>query len=289
MADVAKAGRRRATVRLRGGAVEGAIAYLRTGQGTPVVLIHGVGMNAEVWGPQISALAAAHDVVAIDMLGHGESSLPPDPARLGDYGDAVVGLLDALGIKRAALVGHSMGALVALQVALSQSARVSRLVAMNAVFCRPPDLKRAVEARADELDAKGVAASVEPTLARWFGDPAPDHLSAVSALARAALEGVRPEGYRATYRLFASSDAVFSEALRQLVPPALFFTGEHDANSSPEMSREMAARAPHGRAAVLSGARHMMALTHPDAVNRSLLAFLAEADAPAARLARAEP
>lgn len=289
MADVAEAGRRHAVVRLRGGAAEGSIAYLRAGRGTPVVLIHGVGMNAEVWAPQVDALAPHHDVIAMDMPGHGESSLPPDPARLEDYGDAVVGLLDALGITQAALVGHSMGALVALQVALRHPARVARLVAMNAVFCRPPELKRAVEARADELEERGVAASVEPTLARWFGDPVPDHLVKVCALVRAALEQVRPDGYRATYRLFASSDAVFADALRQLAPPALFFTGEHDANSSPAMSREMTARAPDGRADILAGARHMMALTHPDAVNRSLLAFLAEAQAPAASLARAQP
>lgn len=289
MAEVADAGRRHAAVRLRGGAVEGSVAYLRAGQGAPVVLIHGVGMNADVWRPQVRVLAAHHDVISMDMPGHGESTLPPDPARLEDYGEAVVGLLDALGIQRAALVGHSMGALVAMQVALRHPARVTRLVAMNAVFCRPPELKRAVEARADELDQKGVAASIDPTLARWFGDPVPDDLVEASALTRAALEQVRPEGYRLTYRLFASSDAVFAEALLQLVPPALFFTAEHDANSSPAMSLEMAARAPGGRAEILAGARHMMALTHPDAVNRSLLAFLAEAQAPAASLARAEP
>lgn len=285
MAEVAEATRRHAAVRLGGGA-EGSVAYLRAGRGTPLVLIHGVGMNADVWGPQIRVLSAYHDVIAMDMPGHGESSLPPDPARLEDYGAAVVGLLDTVGVERAALVGHSMGALVAMEVALRHPARVTRLVAMNAVFCRPPDLKRAVEARADELDAKGVAASVEPTLARWFGNPVPDHLAKVCALVRAALEQVRPEGYRLTYRLFASSDAVFAEALRHLVPPALFLTAEHDANSSPAMSLEMAARAPLGRAEILAGARHMMALTHPDAVNRSLLAFLAEARAPAASLER---
>lgn len=285
MAEVAEATRRHASVRLRGGA-EGSVAYLRAGRGAPVVLIHGVGMNADVWGPQIRVLRAHHDVIAMDMPGHGESTLPPDPAYLEDYGAAVIGLLEALGIGRAALVGHSMGALVAMQVALRHPARVTRLVAMNAVFCRPPDLKRAVEARADELDLKGVAASVEPTLARWFGDPVPDRLVEACALARNALEQVRPEGYRVTYRLFASSDAVFADALRQLAPPALFFTAEHDANSSPAMSLEMAARAPNGQAEILAGARHMMALTHPDAVNRSLLAFLAEAQAPASSIER---
>lgn len=280
MADPLSPIRGSALVRLRSGTILGKVGYLRAGSGPAVVLIHGVGMNAEIWAPQIAALAAHHDVIALDMLGHGQSMLPPDPPALADYAEAVVGLMDALDVPKAALIGHSMGALVALQTGLQHAGRVSRLVAMNGVFQRSPELRQAVLARAEELEQKGFSASIAPTLARWFGDPVPAALAQVSALARDALQNVRVDGYRRTYALFATSDEVFAPTLPNLAMPALFLTGAEDANSSPAMSHAMAALAPLGRAEIVPGVRHMMALTHPDDINARLLAFLAEAPAP---------
>ncbi|MDE1566726.1 alpha/beta fold hydrolase [Aquabacter sp. P-9] len=277
-----------ARVHLRGGGVSGDITYLRQGAGPVVVLIHGVGMNAAIWQPQMAALAAAHDVIALDMPGHGGSLLPPDPPTLDDYADAVIGLLDALGIPAAALVGHSMGALVATHTALRNPERVSRLIAMNAVFRRSPELKQAVQARAVELEEKGFSASIAPTLARWFGDPVPANLELAAALSSAALRTVNVEGYRRTYWLFATSDEALAPALPGLKVPALFITGEFDANSSPAMSREMARIAPCARAEIVPGVRHMMALTHPDEINSRLIAFLDETPADASRPLPAE-
>lgn len=265
-----------APVRLRNGTVAGDITYLRQGKGPALVLIHGVGMNGAIWQPQMAALAAGHDVIALDMPGHGGSLLPPDPPTLDDYADAVIGLLDALGIETAALVGHSMGALVATHTALAHPDRVSRLIAMNAVFRRSPELKQAVQARAVELEEKGFSASIAPTLARWFGDPVPPGLALAAELSGAALRSVNVEGYRRTYWLFATSDEALAPTLPGLKVPGLFLTGEFDANSSPTMSLEMARIAPGARAEIVPGVRHMMALTHPDEINSRLIAFLDE-------------
>jgi pimeloyl-ACP methyl ester carboxylesterase len=259
---------------LRAEQVKGLTTFIRGGSGDAVVLIHGVGMNATIWQPQFEALSAHHDVISMDMLGHGMSMLPPEAPLLSDYTDQVIGLLDQLGIDRAALVGHSMGALVATQTALLHPRRVSRLVAMNAVFRRPPELKQAVSARAEELRSQGLALSIQPTLDRWFGTPVPARLQEVCELARHALRDVDPEGYSRTYRLFATSDEAFAASLHGLAMPALFLTGALDANSSPAMSREMASLARQGVCEVIKGERHMMALTNPEAVNAHLTRFL---------------
>src|SRR5215213_11352115 len=79
-------------------------AYTRTGYGTPVVLIHGVGLQGTIWKPQVEALRASHDVIAVDMPGHGGSSLPPANATLSHYADAILALLDALKVGRAHMV-----------------------------------------------------------------------------------------------------------------------------------------------------------------------------------------
>ncbi|MCK0198157.1 alpha/beta fold hydrolase [Ancylobacter sp. 6x-1] len=255
--------------------------FRRAGAGLPVVLIHGVGMAGEAWEPQIAALRTRFDVIAIDMLGHGGSSLPATDARLSDYADQVIAVLDALGLPAAAVIGHSMGALVALETALAYPARVLGVAALNAVFCRTQEQRDAVLARADALAAENAqaqaasrTASHDAAIARWFGEPVPASLDAAAAQVRRLLAAGDPVGYARTYRLFATSDDAHGERLSSLAVPALFLTAEDDPNSTPAMSAAMAAIAPQGRCEVIAGARHMMNLTAPDEVTGRLVRFL---------------
>ncbi|CAD6511448.1 alpha/beta fold hydrolase [Paraburkholderia sabiae] len=244
-----------------------------------VVLIHGVGMNQSVWAPQIDALTAAYQVIVYDMLGHGESALPTPAPTLDEYASQLEALLDAMKIERAHVVGHSMGALVALEFALTHPQRTLSVAALNAVYDRTPAQREAVMSRAATLSDAPAAAGVDATLSRWFGDPVPGHLTQAAQAVRDLLLSVDPIGYARTYRLFASSDDAHVGRLAHLAVPALFLTGECDPNSSPSMSLAMADVAPYGRAEVISNERHMMNVTDPARVNERLLAFLAEASA----------
>ncbi|WP_372237304.1 alpha/beta fold hydrolase [Burkholderia sp. SRS-W-2-2016] len=244
-----------------------------------VVLIHGVGMNQSVWAPQIAALTASFRVVVYDMLGHGDSALPSAEPTLDEYAAQLAALLDTLQIEHAHVVGHSMGALVALEFALAYPQRTLSVVAMNAVYDRTPAQREAVMTRANTLGDVRADAGVDLTLSRWFGDPVPAHLSEAARAVRALLLAVDPVGYARTYRLFASSDDAHVGRLASLTVPALFLTGAGDPNSSARMSEAMAAATPRGRAEILPDARHMMNVTDPQRVNASLLAFLAEASA----------
>jgi pimeloyl-ACP methyl ester carboxylesterase len=264
--------------------------YRAEGEGEPIVFVHGVGMNKDVWAPQLTAFASTHRVVAYDMLGHGSSPLPPPEPRLSDYADQLRRLLDALGIKRANIVGHSMGSLVAVAFAMAHPERVLRLVALNAVYDRTPEQRAAIEARASTLAKEGMGATLDGTLARWFGEKEGPVAEKVQQV-RTWLEAVDPIGYARTYGLFATSDDAFIGKLERLAMPALFLTGEHDLNSSPEMSRRMAAIAPNGEARVVPGERHIMSFTSPEMINPILREFLSTPGQPAipdeAGLARA--
>lgn len=251
------------------------IAYRRAGQGPAVVLIHGVGLQKAIWGPQMDALVTDYDVIAIDMPGHGGSSRPPEAPRLSDYSDALLALLDGLGIARAHVVGHSMGALVALEFALSHPDRVTGVVAVNAVFCRTAAQRAAIAARVDELRGGEHLPDWSGTLARWFGSPVPDTLHSAAQHTKALLGDIDPVGYTRTYRLFAESDAEHGGRLARLEVPALFLTGSDDPNSTPSMSEAMARLAPKGRLVVMPDTRHMLPLTHVQAFNAELRAFLA--------------
>ncbi|PZV39544.1 alpha/beta fold hydrolase [Mesorhizobium kowhaii] len=277
MADIA------ASAWVRNTAPDGT-GFIRAGSGAPVLLIHGVGMNATIWQGQIASMKDRHDLIAIDMLGHGVSPLPPENATLSDFADQALRLLDHLGLASVSIVGHSMGALVALEIALRAPSRVHSIVCLNAVFRRPPALAQAVRERAAALGAHGDASAVAATLARWFGDPLPESLAGAAATARTALEGVDAQGYARTYRLFARADADHADALAGLAAPALFMTGSQDSNSTPAMSAAMARLAPHGQCLVLSGERHMMAIASPEKVTQHISAFLdaGEAEKPQA-------
>ncbi|QKV52423.1 alpha/beta fold hydrolase [Comamonas antarctica] len=241
----------------------------------PIVLIHGVGMDQRAWQPQIAALAQHHRVVTYDMLGHGESRLPDEGVALADFAAQLLQLLDHLQIAQAHVVGHSMGALVALEFALRHPERCARLLALNAVFQRSPAQRAAVQERARLLQSAGVAATVDSTIERWFGAPVPAPLREIAALTMDILADVNAQGYARAYRLFATCDAVHASRLPQLAMPALFMTGEGDPNSSPAMSEALAALAPQGQAQTVPGARHMMNLTNAQEVNARLLRFIA--------------
>jgi flavin reductase (DIM6/NTAB) family NADH-FMN oxidoreductase RutF/pimeloyl-ACP methyl ester carboxylesterase len=248
--------------------------FIRCGKGSPVLLIHGVGMQASIWAPQIETLSRSHDVIALDMLGHGGSSRPPADTRLSDYSDQILALLDHLGLDKVHVIGHSMGALVALEFALSHPGRSRSVTAANAVFCRSPEQRRAIETRLAALGDGLDQTSWGGTITRWFGEPVPAQWQGAAARVRALLDTIDPIGYARTYRLFATSDDAHRDRLAQLDIPALFITADGDLNSSPQMSETMARLVPNGEVQIVRDQRHMMSVTAPNEINRHLLAFL---------------
>lgn len=252
----------------------GRTAYVDDGTGDPaLVLVHGVGLNASVWTPQLDAFGVGHRVLAYDTLGHGDSGLPAETATLPDYAAQLGELLDALAIERAVLMGHSMGALVATLFAIEHPERVQGLIAANPVYRRPANQLAKTRARVRELDEQGTEAALDEALVRWFGDNG--HLdSGQVQQVRSWISGADPCGYARAYRVFSEADPWLSGKLARLTVPALFVTGALDPNSTPAMARAMAAEAPRGRARVLEGERHMMAYASPDLFNTVAREFI---------------
>ena len=106
------------------------VAYLDVpGQGTPVVLIHGIGSSADTWGEIPQRLSdQGIRVIALDLPGHGESARGRGDYSLGSFACTIRDLLDDLGIDRAHLVGHSLGGGVSMQFAYQFPDRVASLV-----------------------------------------------------------------------------------------------------------------------------------------------------------------
>ena len=104
------------------------VSYRRAGSGEVVVLIHGLAGSSHTWRAVMPRLAGSFDVIAPDLLGHGESAKPMGDYSLGAHASGLRDLLGALGVSSATIVGHSFGGGVAMQLAYQHPELCERLV-----------------------------------------------------------------------------------------------------------------------------------------------------------------
>ncbi|WP_273868206.1 alpha/beta fold hydrolase [Serratia odorifera] len=246
------------------------VSYLEAGEGAPLVLIHGVGMNAECWYPQLEAFSRDYRVIAVDMPGHGQSDGFRQAATLEDYVHWLADFLATQPEADFAVAGHSMGALITAGFAIEYPERTNHAVVISGVFQRSPQASQAVLDRAEQL-SRGQA-QLDSPLTRWFSaTPGEQRLREQVG---DWLQQVDLQGYARAYQAFAAGDRVYASRWSSLRCPVLVITGEFDANSSPEMARQMALAAPNGRAVIIDNAKHMVSLTDAQRVNAEILGFL---------------
>ena len=253
----------------------------RAGRGPALLLLHGFTGSAATWAPHVPALAARHDVVAVDLLGHGRSDAPADPARYAAArcADDLAGLLDALGVRRAAVLGYSMGGRMALHLAAARPERVAALVLESASPGIADPAERAERAAADDrlaadIERDGVAAIVErwerlPLWASQAGLPAE-----VLARQRAARLANSAAGLAGSLRGAGAGVAPpLHHRLGALAMPTLLVAGALDAKYV-ALGHLMADAMPAARLAVVPDAGHTVHLERPAAFERLVLGFL---------------
>ncbi|MFM9107738.1 MAG: 2-succinyl-6-hydroxy-2,4-cyclohexadiene-1-carboxylate synthase [Chloroflexota bacterium] len=262
----------------------------RAGSGPPVLLLHGFTGAAEAWEPWLGALANAHEVIAPDLLGHGGTDAPEVPARYAAERQVadLAAALDDLGIGRAAVVGYSMGARLALAFAAAHPGRVERLVLESGSPGIAGEAERAGRRAADEalarrIERDGMAAFVE----EW------ERLPLFAAQARLPEEvrrrqreqrlANRPQGLAASLRGFGQGvQPALHAALPGLAMPVLLVAGAED-DKYARLAREMAEAIPGAELEIIDGAGHVPHLEQPERFRRRAEGFLG-----AARRARAE-
>ncbi|PUA78970.1 alpha/beta fold hydrolase [Nocardioides currus] len=106
-------------------------AFVRTGSGPALLLLHGLGCDHTTWAPVIASLAKRYTVIAPDLLGHGSSAKPRADYSVGGYANGMRDLLTVLGIDRVTVVGHSFGGGVAMQFAYQFPERCERLILVS--------------------------------------------------------------------------------------------------------------------------------------------------------------
>lgn len=251
--------------------------YMTFGEGRPVLLLHGISNSGRAWAPQIPELVAAgYRVIAPDHAGHGASSRLSRPLGVSDLADDARALIDTLGIDSLDVVGLSLGGMVALEMALRQPERVSRLVIANSFD------------KTATLAFRTMAESWATTFEQMHG---PLHRleqnwpSLVSPAFQSSAEGMRT--YQVWHGIAAGADGASlahvargivdfdrAEEITSLAMPTLFIAGELDRMSTPQTGLSMAGRAPHGRFHLIEGAAHISNVDSAAHFTSALLGFL---------------
>ncbi|MEE9590186.1 MAG: alpha/beta fold hydrolase [Hyphomicrobiaceae bacterium] len=247
------------------------------GQGPVVALVHGLGLNRHMWRWQLPALTPRYRVLAYDLFGHGESAKPPGRPSLKMFSDQLEGLLQACNVQRCAVVGFSLGGMIARRFVLDHPSRASALAILNSAHDRTRAERAAILKRVEQARQSGPDATVEAALERWFTaefrTQNPDRMD----LIRKWITGNDPAVYPEVYRVLAEGDAEIAEPIAKIRCPTLVMTGEDDLGNSPRMAAAMADAIPGARAIVLPGLRHMGIAEDPTAFNDLLVSFLDDA------------
>jgi len=251
-------------------------AYDRTGQtGTPtVVLIHGLGLNHEVWQWMVPAFSDAYDVITYDLYGHGQSQGPPARPSLTLFSDQLASLMASLNIPDAAIVGFSLGGMICRRFAMDHPEMARALVILNSPHRRNPEAQAAILARVDQAQSQGPHATVEAALERWFTDDYRAKNPDMMALVRQWVLANDPKIYPTIYRVLAEGIEEITDPDIRLSLPALAITADEDYGNGPEMTKAIAEGIEGGTALILPGLRHMALAEDPDAVNAPARAFL---------------
>lgn len=261
------------------------LAYLDEGQGPTLILIHGFGGSMWQWEYQSTALARDFRVVTLDLLGSGFSDKPDLEYRPEEVLRYVRGFMDALGIDRATLIGNSMGAGVALGMALTQPDRVDRLVLISGL---PGNVK---DKLASPLIRRAVDSSI-PTwlvrLANWFAGSSAterilkeivyDHGLLTPAVLDRSNRNRRAPNFIGPVLALGQTlplwEADYAPRLGNVRVPTLILWGEEDKVFPVAVGRELAALLPQAKFTAIPKAGHIPQWERPEEVNRAILSFL---------------
>jgi pimeloyl-ACP methyl ester carboxylesterase len=240
--------------------------YVREGEGFPVYLLHGAALTHSFWKPQLEALRGRYSAIAPDLPGHGTSDpLSSEAPSIRDYSEAVAGLMEALGTREAAVVGHSMGGAVSLQLTLDHPEKVRALVLVNT------GAKLGVSPLLLQVLRENFRGAMEVGWESMLGGKGKRRREELRELEE-EMKGTRPEVGLADFEACNAFDC--RERLPEIKKPVLIVGGRDD-TLTPPWYQEYLHRELRGSSLVmLRGVGHLSMVEDPPSFNSALLDFL---------------
>lgn len=261
--------------KVRVGQVE--LFYEEDGHGEPVVWIHGLGLDHQVWGLQASLFAQHFRCVTFDNRDAGQSDRSPSSYTMKTLADDVIGLMDALAVDKAHIVGLSMGGAIAQELAITHPARVNRLVLVSTYTSsdrRGADVLHSFALMRARFSREEYARATTPWVFT-YGD------YQIPGLVDLAIARFEEDPYFLPADVYARQvEAALShcteDRLSRITAPTLIVAGDEDLMTPMRFTRTLHERIPGATLAVIRGAGHALILTRAGEFNRLTLSFLQE-------------
>ena len=242
------------------------------GEGQPLVFIHGLGLSTRDWESQIPGFSKSYKVVAFDLRGHGQSDKPAGPYTMSQYSDDLAGLLRALNIPSAHIVGISLGGGIAFQFAIDHPNQVKTMTIVNSAptLGNPAEVKPEIERRVGIVQQMGMRAMGQALAPALF--PKPEH-AALREMFIARWAENDPRAYIEATR--SMLDWNVTAQLGKIKSPSLIIAADQD--YSPVAVKEAYIKLmPNAQLVVIPDSRHAVPIEHPAEFNAALAKFLAE-------------
>lgn len=262
------------------------------GGGIPLVLVHGLGDEADTWWSVLPALAAQRRVLAVDLPGFGRSDKPDAPYTVPWYAAVLVDLLDTLRLEQVALVGHSLGAITCHWLALEQPARVERLALLAgglAAAPRKPDLNTLLLLTPGigewlytrlRKNPQAAYASLRPFYANLDALPQAERDFLFQRVNERVWDDHQRRAFFRTLRGLArwlpAQQESLPNRLSGFATPTIVLWGGQDQIANVGNGRRLATLQPTARLTVFPDAGHNLHQEQPEAVTKSLFGFYAE-------------
>lgn len=246
----------------------------RTGAGAPVVLVHGFLGSARMWAPVAAHLARSFDVIAIDLPGFGRDTTRTAPDRIEDFARLVIDTVDGLELDRFHMIGHSMGGMIAQQIALEFGSRIMRLVLYGTAGSgRLPFRFESIAATIERMRADGVRTVGRGVARSWFteGERATGFAGCAADVYDVTLD-------TAVGALMAIDRWDLRSSLGKLTMPCLVIGGDADRSTPPEELLGLYRSLPRAELCVLPHRAHAAHLEGADLFNSVVGRFLTTAD-----------
>jgi pimeloyl-ACP methyl ester carboxylesterase len=253
----------------------GRLRYWTAGTGCPVVLIHGLGLDASMWEPQWPVLQREFRAIRYDVRGFGASTVPEASYS---HSDDLFGLLDFLEARPAHVIGLSFGGRLALRFALDHPSAVKSLTLIDSALEGHSWSEHWSQKMDSVLSAarRGDSVSVQAAKQLWLAHElfAPAQRNAKLAAALAAMVGRSSAWHWCNADPVRRSAVPTAKALATLRCPTLVLVGELDLPDFRAIAQRLAAEIPSATLHTVAGAGHMANMEAPDAVNERVVAHL---------------
>lgn len=245
------------------------LAVEKQGDGAALLMIHGLGGTSNTYFPQAGILSRWFKVVRPDLEGSGRSPLK-GKLSIESFAEDMIALLDALEIKEAHLMGHSMGTIVCQHMAAAHPTRIKSLALLGPLAEPPEPARNVMKARAEAARKDGMVGIADTLVTAATSAETKSQRPGATAFVREILMRQDPEGYAHTCEALAAAQ---SAALGKIKCPTLLITGDEDGVAPPPAIHKLGQAIKGAKVLVLSGCGHWTPIEKPAEVNAALINF----------------